>query len=218
MTRFAPVLAVALVGCSVPTSVGELQSAAVEPTDAGSTTAPADASSTSDANATSTTLPEDDTSSSSESTGSELVPQMGGFAIRWGDIPEGGDTDTSNSSVGSGSEWDPDALLVQVGVSVASCDDVSPIEPCSTWQASFTLEPDQQVAGTYDGSEINATFSEIGPGPNPDRCGGFGGGTLETTVVIESIDDGGVQLRFENVQTSILDVELEGFETFVPRC
>lgn len=220
MTRFAPLLVFALVGCSVPTSVGELQQAAQEGDSLGSTSAVAEASTSDGDSPGTTTLPDDDASSgSSDSTGSELVPEMGGFVIRWGDIPDDEeDTDTVNTSVGSGEEWDPDAILVQVGVSVASCEDVNPIEPCSTWHASFTLEPDQQVAGTFDGSEVNATFSEIGPGDDPNSCAPFGGGTLQTTIVVDSIDDTGLQIRFENVENPILDVDLEGFEAFVPRC
>ena len=221
MTRFAPLLAFALVGCSVPTSVGELQSSVQEGDGAGSTSAMAgDPSTTDDGLPSATTLPDEDASSGSgDSTGTEVVPEMGGFVIRWGDIPDDEDeTDTVNTSVGSGNEWDPDAILVQVGVSVAGCEDVNPIEPCNTWHASFTLEPDQQVTGTFDGSQVNATFSEVGPPDEFDGCAPFGGGTLEATIVIESIDDTGLQIRFENVENPILDVDLEGFETFVPRC
>lgn len=220
MTRFALLLALGLVGCSVPTSVGELQSSVQDGDGMGSTTAAAEGSTTDEDGAMTATSSDEDASSSgsSGSTGPELIPEMGGFVIRWGDIPEDDEEDTVNTGVGTGNDWDPDAILVQIGVSVSSCDDVNPIEPCSTWQASFTLEPDQQIVGSFDGSQINATFSEIGPGNDPNSCDGYGGGSLETTVVVESIDDTGLQIRFENVVNPILDVDLEGFEVFIPRC
>lgn len=215
MTRFAPSLAFALVGCSVPTSVGELQN-----TQAGGSQGSTSVSSTDGDDPGATTLLDEDTSlDSSDSTGTELVPEMGGFVIRWGDIPDDEeDADTINTSVGSGEGWDPDAIFVQVGLSAASCEDVHPSEPCNTWHASFTLEPDQQVVGTFDGSEVNAGFYENGPSDGPNGCAPFGGGALETTIVVDAIDDTGLQLRFENVVNHILDDDLEGFEAFVPRC
>lgn len=217
MTRFAPLLALLLAGCSVPTSVGELQSSVQG---GGSSTGNGVDPSTGEDDPVATTADEDAASSSGSSTGSDaLVPEMGAFVIRWGDIPEDeDDTDTVNTGVGTGSEWDPDAILVQVGLSVSSCEDVFASDPCGTWHVSFTLEPDQQVEGSFDGSEINATYSEIGPGDDPNDCMGYGGGSFDATVIVESIDDSGLQIRFENVSFPILDVDLEGFEAFVPRC
>lgn len=211
--------AVCAIGCPVRTPIGELQSdvgaTGSGSVGSGSTTEVEPGTSTTELGTTALT-----DSSDASTTDGAVAPEMTAFAIRWGNIPEDddGDTDTAMSEVGTGPSQDPDALLVVVGFTTARCEDVFHIEPCSTWNASFTLAPDQQMAGTFDGSTINATFSEIGPGDDPNDCAGFGGGTLETTVVVESIDESGLQIRFEAVDGFLQAFDLEGFSTFAPRC
>lgn len=213
-------LVVCVVGCSVPTPIGELQSdIAGSGSDGGSvgssSTAGVDPGTTQGTTQGTTELT---ASSEDSSSGSALAPEMVGFAIRWGDIPAGGDTETGMSEVGSGPGQDPDAILVVVGFTTARCEDVFPLEPCGTWNASFTLAPDQQLEGSYDGATINAGVSEIGPGDDPNNCDGYGGGSLETTLLVESIDETGLQIRFEGVEGFLDAFDLEGFSTFVPRC
>ena len=212
-----------LAACSLETPIGELQSDLQTPatTTASSSTSADDPRPETEAASDTVTdtdgpgLTSSTTAGGSESTGSNLTPQMTAFAVRWGDVPE--DDDESNSGVGSGSGPDPDALLVRVGFTTSRCEEPF-VSGCGIWSIGFTLEPDQQVVGTFDGADVNAGFSEAGPGSSPDECS-FGGGTFETTVVIESIDDTGVQVRFENVD-ALFDpgIELEGFSTFAPRC
>ena len=164
-------LVVCVVGCSVPTPIGELQSdIAGSGSDGGSvgSSSPAEGDPGTTQGATQGTT-ELTASSEDSSSGSALAPEMVGFAIRWGDIPAGGDTETGMSEVGSGPGQDPDAILVVVGFTTARCEDVFPLEPCGTWNASFTLAPDQQLEGSYDGATINAGVSEIGPGDDPQQ-------------------------------------------------
>ncbi len=220
VTRWALVLVV-LAGCSVPTAVGELQSAVGDGQTSGTTTAATDGvdpgSTTDDGESTTLATSGPASSSSGGSTGEAITPEMTAFVMRWGDVPEL-DTD-SNSEVGTGGGLDPDALLVTVGFTAGRCGDPFAVA-CGMWDVSFVLDLDQQVPGTYDWSEVNAGFSEAGEGPNPDNCDGYGGGTFDATIVIESIDDTGIQVRFENVDTPVFepDVDLEGFSTFASRC
>ncbi len=143
---------------------------------------------------------------------------MTAFAIRFGDIPESGSTGgtTINSEVGSGDGPDDDALLVKVTTALDSCEDPNATDPCNSWTVSFTLAPDQQVAGTYDlVDDVNALGVESGADDTSGMCS-FGGGTVEGAVIIESISDAEVVGRFETTET-LLDVDLN-FSFVAPRC
>lgn len=226
--RFAAwVLALSSAGCALPATIGMVPSdesstnSVSESTTTMSSTSSEDSvsmttsSSTGPTSSSTTTGSTGDTGMTSSSGGPR---EMTAFSIRFGDIPESGDTGstTVNSEVGSGGGPDDDALLVKVTTSNDSCEDPNATDPCDSWAVSFTLAPEQQVPGSYDlFNDVNALGVESGTDDSSGMCS-FGGGTVEGTVVIESISPTGVVGRFENTDTPI-DIDLD-FSFVAPRC
>lgn len=216
VSRLSAGLWVLLVGCAVPTKVGDLPAEQGDGATDGA--APGTSSSGADGALTTTTTSSSTASSGSEgSTGSAVAPEMVSFAVRWGDIPDDpGDEPTASGDAGDGDRV-PDDLLVVVGLSAKTCNDPFG-DVCDTWAVSFVLTTDQQVPGTYTGDAVNLGFFENGSSDGAGGCAPFGGGTLEADVIIESIDDSGISLRFEAVDNPLGDVDLEGAAFSVSRC
>ncbi len=144
---------------------------------------------------------------------------MTAFAIRRGDLP-GEDTDTAESigsDVATGSDGDPDDLLVKFGVNGGSCADPNPVNPCDTWTVTVILSPAQQTTGTYTDSEVDAFYGEQGA-PDTGSCGGTGSSLDGFTIIVESIDDGAVELVFEGDGLGPDSVDLNGLSVTATRC
>lgn len=145
---------------------------------------------------------------------------MTAFAIRRGDLPDDDPTDTAgtNSSVGTGPESDPDDLLVTFGFTAANCEDPDAADSCGTWAATLTFSPEQQVAGTYTDAEVDGFFTERGPDEGRDQCFGTGGGLTGFTIILESIDETGLEMVFEGDGFGPDGVDLSSLSLSVPRC
>lgn len=225
VSRFALLVPLVVVGCSVPTPVGELQqvvagSGATSTTDgAGEDSLPSVSSSSGAPSATTGSSGASDPGSSS---GNAIVAEMSSFVIRRGDLPIEDPTDTAgptNSSVGTGSEeGDPDDLLVTIGVTTASCQDPNASDPCQTWTATLVFTPEQQITGTYTDTEIDGFYSEQGAPDEDGVCPGTGGSLSGFTIILESIDETGLELVFEGDGLGPDNVDLNGMSFSVPRC
>ena len=204
-------------GCAVPTKIGELAGTDTMASDgeAGSTTANVEPTSSS----STTTFDPSGSSGVGESETEDVIgpgPQMS-FAILFGDIPDDPGTGTGGTSTTTtGGGVPDDTLLVEITTGPASCTDVFASLPCGgAWSISFSLPAELQTPGTYalfpdlNGNQFfNDDADETG------ECGG-GGGTLEGTVIIESIDDTQVVGRIENAESFDFDANV----SFVaPRC
>lgn len=143
---------------------------------------------------------------------------MTSFAIRRGDLPSEDPTDTVGSDVGTGPDGDPDDLLVTFGVTAGSCEDPNASNPCQTWTATLVLAPAQQTTGTYTDSEVDAFYSEQGAADTDGSCPGTGGSLIGFTIIVEAIDDNGVELVFEGDGIGPSSVDLNGMSFSIPRC
>lgn len=219
VSRFALLSSfIVAVGCSVPTPVGELQQAAAgsgatSTTDAQTEDSPSTSSSTSAAPTGSSTAPV-----AGSSSGDAIVAEMTSFAIRRGDLPSEEPTDTIGSDVGTGPDGDPDDLLVTFGMTAGSCEDPNASDPCQTWTATLVLTPAQQTTGTYTDSEVDAFFFEQGAPDADGSCPGTGGSLTGFTIIIEAIDDNGVELVFDGDGSGPSSVDLNGMSFSIPRC
>ncbi len=222
VSRFALLFSsAAFVGCSVPTPVGELQQDA-QGSNATSTTLGPDEESLSSGSSTASDPTGSSTASlTGSSSGGAVVADMTSFAIRRGDLPDLDPTETSDtfgSGVGTGSEGDPDDLLITFGFTAASCQDPNASDPCQTWTATLVLSPAQQTTGTYTDAEVDGFFFEQGD-PEPDgSCPGTGGTLTGFTIIVESIDDDIVELVFEGDGIGPSTVDLNGMSFSIPRC
>jgi hypothetical protein len=142
-----------------------------------------------------------------------------GIALLHGELPDvdvGGD----DTGVGSGSDGDSgfpdDALLVILdNDGSATCGDPWAASDCGgNWSISFTLLPEQMEAGTYPLFDLNGGFSYSGE-PYPEGDCPFGGGSLDGTLVIESIDDETVVGHIEDAGAWDFDANVS---FVVPRC
>jgi len=222
VSRFALLLSSGVfVGCSVPTPVGELQQAAAgsgaTSTTDGSSGAPLPSSSSAASTPTgSSTAP-----TGGSSSGDAIVAEMTSFAIRRGDIPNEDPTDTVDtigSGVDTGSEGDPDDLIITIGITAGSCEEPNALDPCQTWTVTLVLSPAQQATGTYTDGEIDGFYGEQGAAEPDGSCPGTGGTLFGFTVIIESIDDSGVELVFEGDGIGPSNADLTGMSFSVPRC
>lgn len=185
MIRTAPLALLA--GCAIPVDVG-----------------PLDGSSTGDIGATTTSETLEPSSSigvESSSTGdTDGIVERRDLAFRFGDLPPvGGDTTDGGSSVGTsgGSDIDPDAILINVGIGETTCDDPYGGVPfCGErWEVSFILPPELQFAGAQGDVFDNFGVSIVaGPGSGSagDDCFG-GGGSIAGTFEITGFDDAEVR-------------------------
>lgn len=225
MARWMWVLAM-VTGCSVPTAVGDLEgNALVGASGSGSSESGQSGEvdpTTGGVDPTNTGSSSGDQASSSTGAETRPAPTMVAFAMRRGDIPPD-DEDPSATTIGSGDSTDTDGglddddLLVFIGFSGQTCEDPSTDTRCGIWEVKFALSVEQQVAGTYAWDEVNLGFWENGPDRGGGDCFG-GGGTLESSVVVESIDGEGLQIRFEGETFGPEAVEIDGFSTPVTRC
>lgn len=216
VSRFALLVSLVFLGCPVSTPVGELQQASAgsgaRSTTEGSSEGPVSlTSSTTTANGSSTA------SATTSSSGGSVVAEMTAFAIRRGDRPDDEPTDTM-SGVDTGSTGDPDDLLVTFGFTSASCEDPNAFDSCGTWAATLTFSPERQVTGTYSDAEVDGFFVERGPKEGNDDCFGTGGSLLGFTVILESIDETGLEIVFEGNGIGPDGVDLNGLSLSVPRC
>lgn len=224
VSRFALLVSFVLVGCPVPTPVGELQPAGAG---SGATSTTEDASegpvsSTSTSSSSSSSGPTGSSTASvpASSSGNSVVAQMTSFAIRRGELPDEEPTDTMDtiSSVGTGSFGDPDDLLVTFGFTSASCQDPYASDSCGTWAATLTFSPELQVTGTYTDAEVDGFFVEQGPGEGNEDCFGTGGSLTGFTIILESIDETSLEMVFEGDGLGPDGVDLNGLSLTVPRC
>jgi hypothetical protein len=211
-------------GCAVPTKIGELPGTDTVASDGASDSASDSESSvtTTDVEPTtsSTTVdPTDGSTGVGETEGpTGPGPQMS-LAILFGDIPDDpggtGGTSTGTSTTGGGGVPD-DTLLVQITTGYSSCTDVYAPLPCGgAWVVSFSLPIELQVPGTYPlFPDVNGLYFFNDQADGTGECGG-GGGTLEGTVIIESIDDAQVVGHIEMANAFDFDANV----SFVaPRC
>ena len=209
-----PWIGLVTLGCAVPTKIGELEGTDTV-TDGDSEASTTDTvESTTDA---STTTEEGTGSSGAEDSDTDTVgpgPQMS-FAILFGDLPDDPGTGSGGSSTTSGGGMPDDTLLVEITTGPASCADVSAPLPCGgAWNISFSLPADLQIPGTYDLVDLNGLQFINLDADATGECGG-GGGSLEGTVIIDSIDDTQVVGRIENADPFDFDPNV----SFVaPRC
>ncbi len=214
-------LSIVAAGCSVPTPVGELQPSGAN---AGATSTTDDAEPTSQSSVSSADSSVSTDAASGSSSGDAIVPtvpEMTSFVIRRGDLPNDDPTDTEDtlgSDVGTGPDGDPDDLLVTFGVTNSSCKDPTASDPCQTWAVTLILPPAQQVTGTYTDGELEAFYSEQGTPDADEICPGTGGSLTGFTIILESIDDSGIELVFEGDGLGPSDVDLNGISVSVPRC
>ena len=146
---------------------------------------------------------------------------MTSFAIRRGDLPSGDTTDTVDtigSEVGTGPEGDPDDLLITIGITAGTCGDPNASDPCQTWTVTLVLTPGQQTTGTYTDGEVDGFYGEQGTPDAGGICGGTGGTLDGFTIIVEAIDDNGVELVFEGDGIGPTNVDLNGMSFSVPRC
>ena len=149
------------------------------------------------------------------------MAEMTSFAIRRGDLPSEDPTDTVDtigSGVETGSEGDPDDLLITIGITAGRCEDPTASDPCQTWTVTIVLTPAQQTTGTYTDGEVDGFFSEQDAPDRDGICPGTGGTLLGFTIIIESIDENGVELVFEGDGIGPSNVDLNGMSFSVPRC
>lgn len=213
-----------MIACGVPVDVGMLDGST-----GGSSSTDPDASVTATQGMTGpgmTTLPMTESSSSE---GDDPPPAIQhDFAIRFGDLPDVGESDsdsggssastsassTTTGETDSGGPTDADALLVRATTGLATCQDPFGIEPCpATWTYGFKLPVELQFVGAAGRLEdVDGFMAEVF-GEAPD-CG-FGGGTLSGNYEITAIDA-------THVAGRMFDLELTMWETEVvfdaPRC
>ncbi len=140
------------------------------------------------------------------------VPQpMHAYFMRFGDLPDidVGSTDTGGSGAGDGgSDIDPDALHVIISTGADDCDDPYAALACGAWRVSFTL-PADAAAGTFElFPDLNGTQTATGPLDENDECY-WGGGTLEGSLVIESLDEGTISGHIEDAVSFDFDADVE---------
>ena len=142
-----------------------------------------------------------------------------GIAILHGELP---DIDVGGEDTGAGSGTDGDSLFPDDALLViidndgsATCGDPWGASECGgNWSISFTLLAEQQVPGSYELFELNG-FSSFMDVPYPEGDCAGGGGTLDGTLVIESIDEGTVVGHIENAEAWDFDANVS---FAVPRC
>lgn len=146
------------------------------------------------------------------------------YAIRHGDLPDVGTGSEDGGSSASGSDTgdgiDPDTLHVSITTGESTCEDPYGNIPCGDrWEVSIALPPELQTAGAAGSlDEVNGFFYEtleLGGG-GPDDCG-QGGGTLEGSFEITSIDDSEVRGRLFDLGhgSDVIPTEIE---FAAPRC
>ncbi len=133
------------------------------------------------------------------------------FAIHWGDVPDidVGETDTGGSGGGDGGPGpfgDPESIFVSIGNGNDSCANPWGDWTCGQWSVGFTL-PADVVPGSYALAELNGSQSATGPDEGGGECWG-GGGSLEGTLVIESIDDGTIVGHIEDAVSFDFDANI----------
>jgi len=133
------------------------------------------------------------------------------FAIHWGDVPEidVGETDTGGSGGGDdgpGPFGDPESIFVSIGNGNDSCEDPWADWTCGQWSVGFTL-PADVVPGSYALADLNGSQSATGPDEGGGDCWG-GGGSLEGTLVIESIDEGVIVGHIEDAVSFDFDANI----------
>ena len=163
---------------------------------------------------------EDDSDSGDDSAGTGIGGgEADGIAMLHGELPDidegGGDTGAGSGSDGD-SAFPDDALLVVLdNDGSATCEDPWATSDCGgNWSISFTLLPEQMEPGTYALLDVNGGFS-FADEPHPEGDCPFGGGTLEGTLVIESIDDEVVIGHIEDADAWDFDANVA---FVVPRC
>lgn len=224
VSRFALLISFVLVGCPVPTPVGELQQAGAgsgaTSTSEGTSEGPVSSTSSSTSSTSLGPTGSSTASVTASSSGDSVVAQMTSFAIRRGDLPDDEPTDTIDtiSGVDTGSFGDPDDLLVTFGFTSANCEDPNASDSCGTWSATLTLSPEQQVTGTYTDAEVDGFFVEQGPSEGSEDCFGTGGSLEGFTIILESIDETGLEMVFEGDGIGPDGVDLNGLSLTVPRC
>ena len=162
---------------------------------------------------------DDDTDTDDDSDTTGVAGEADGIALLHGELPDidvGGDDTGAGSGTDGGSLFPDDALLVIIdNDDSATCGDPwGPSECGGNWSISFTLLAEQQVPGTYELFELNGSSSFLDePHPEGDCAGG--GGTLDGTLIIESIDEGTVVGHIENAEAWDFDANVS---FVVPRC
>ncbi len=150
--------------------------------------------------------------------------EANGIAMLHGEIPdidpgESGDSGDSGGSGGSGGDGGipEDAVLVVLSNDgAATCEEPWAGSECGgNWTISFTLMPDMLQPGSYNlFEEANGGFS-YGFEPHPEGDCAWGGGSLDGTLVIESVDDDAVIGHIEDSDAFDFDANV----SFVaPRC
>lgn len=118
--------------------------------------------------------------------------------------PEPGDT-----GFGSGGDdpgIDPDTLYLRLSNKVATCSDLEGGLGCGAhWELSIRVPPAYQVPGIYHlaGPQVFGTVMETGPDEG-GTCWG-GGGTINGTLEIISVDDKEVKARLCHVDVDLLE-------------
>lgn len=167
-------------------------------------------------------------SSSGATSGADAGPSA--VVLRYGDIPayslEG--ASTSVSSGGEGDGIDPDQLLIIVSNHGPRCADPYGYggygDDCQDSRRLYIPLPVQlQRPGTVDLALVNAFWSELDGDPDPAVCwNGGGGGSVEGTLEITSIDEQGLRgtltITSSFFDTSFLDVVAPSGALEATRC
>ncbi|MBX7080570.1 MAG: hypothetical protein K1X88_15330 [Nannocystaceae bacterium] len=137
---------------------------------------------------------------------------MHAYVIRFGDLPavdvgEDGGSSAGSGGGGGGSDIDPDSLHVIVSIGPDACDDPYAALACDQWRLSFTLPPDAAPGSYALLDEVMGMQTVTGPDDGNGECW-WGGGSLEGTLVIESIDDVAIVGHIEGAPTFDFDANV----------
>ncbi len=129
-------------------------------------------------------------------------------------VTTGSVTTTSGPTTTSGSQYDPNDLMIFLGSQLQSCEDPYASD-CSQpyWRVAIVLPPEVQQIGTYSLNGL-ATFTET------EACdAGFGGGSFwDGTIQITSIDAGEIEFTLAGTNDFFF-VEDNADGTYsAPRC
>jgi hypothetical protein len=152
--------------------------------------------------------------------GEAVALDAASLAYTWAQVPPKpapGDTTAGPDEPG----LDPDTLLVELSSQAATCGNVNePLKCGSNWKLSLTIPPAWQAPGIYhlNGPQVIGHILETGPDEGGDMCWG-GGGSIDGTLEIISVDDNEIKGRLCHVNVALLDnvASLDGSFT-APRC
>jgi len=182
--------AVSLVGCALPTSLGQLSAETDGATGSSSSSSSGEESSSSATGSSSSGL------GPTTSNDTDMIGplEMQSWVMRYDDYiamqPDGPGTDSGGDSAGTGSEIPPDTLVVNITTGPNRCDDPwAGLECGEQWSISMRIPPELQAPGEYMIFEqLDGFYMMTGPFEGGDQCSG-GGGSLEGVATLAVVGE-----------------------------